>query len=664
MKNAVFVTQILLVFVLAGVAYSAAEKSPEIPASKFSSCSSKDRKQILFIIKPFSLARQGNDEKVPCTPGKGRFDQDGHVADETKWDDANKRCLLTKRYCFVGNEWAQIHEIKSDGQILKEEFAKIYKNQRSLILDQKVSASVSSLKEVKQESSKSAAQVEKSCESPVIKKQLEIEAKEDLVSKRHIADLKKSMKEEQAKIDKKLSAEKNAPNANWTKGEQPANQSKIQKEQIKIEKLEEADFAARKAIEQAHVKVESALKDKNASLEQKENLMKFEAKAIAAEKSAADALLKERKIVEKITQSSSQEKIQQKSRQTVQQTIEVGSSAKQKEQMKIETLENKEMETRKKLAQAHAKVEAVKSNPNSTQEEKKLALEKEVKAAQAEKDAVKKVIQETKKIENSTTSNKIIPKVSQQKKVAQKESTNALKKEQLVLEKLENKEISTRIAAKVADEKWNIAQCDPNISSQDKLKIVQADIEATKAAKAASNDVALETKKIQLITGAFEKKTVSQGSCINQDLAKEQVKLEKLENAELSAIRKAKIADAKLSEALKSSTVSSEEKLQLVNQDIAATKKVNEIQKSIKSETKKAEQMVQEKSQVEIGEKFLRKIRRTSYSRNCHCSGNRVQRRYIRSLKRLLHYLEMYEMDKREYYDFKTAQRGPCRCSH
>jgi len=142
------------------------------------------------------------------------------------------------------------------------------------------------------------------------------------------------------------------------------------------------------------------------------------------------------------------------------------------------------------------------------------------------------------------------------------------------------------------------------------------------------------------------------------------VKFEKLENAELSAIRKAKIADAKLSEALKSSTVSSEEKLQLVNQDIAATKKVNEIQKSIKSETKKAEQMVQEKSEVEIGEKFLRKIRRASSSHNCHCSGNRVQRRYIRSLKRLLHYLEIYEIDKREYYNFKTAQRGAYRCSH
>jgi len=89
------------------------------------------------------------------------------------------------------------------------------------------------------------------------------------------------------------------------------------------------------------------------------------------------------------------------------------------------------------------------------------------------------------------------------------------------LKKLENKEISTRIAAKVADEKWHIAQSDPNISILDKLKIVQADIEATKAAKAASNDVALETKKIQLITGAVEKKRVSQGSSINQDLAKE-----------------------------------------------------------------------------------------------------------------------------------------------
>mgnify|MGYP000883587244 FL=1 len=71
-----------------------------------------------------------------------------------------------------------------------------------------------------------------------------------------------------------------------------------------------------------------------------------------------------------------------------------------------------------------------------------------------------------------------------------------MKNEQLKLEKLENKEILTRIAAVSADEKWSQAKSDPNISSPEKLKIVQQDIDATKAAKAASLAVKEETRKI------------------------------------------------------------------------------------------------------------------------------------------------------------------------
>lgn len=200
MKRAVFVTKVVVILVLACVANSMVEKSPDIPASKFTSCSSKDQKQVVSTITPFSLARQGNHEKVPCTPGAGGFDQDGHTPDQSKWDEVNKKCILTKKYCFVGNEWIQVQEIKSDGEILKEEFSKIYKKERSLMLEQKITASVKSLKEPSNSSSKAAPKAEKSCESPLVKKQLEIEAKEDLISKRHIEDLKQSVKEEKAKI--------------------------------------------------------------------------------------------------------------------------------------------------------------------------------------------------------------------------------------------------------------------------------------------------------------------------------------------------------------------------------------------------------------------------------------------------------------------------------
>lgn len=80
MKRAVFVAQVLLL-VLASGSLSAQEKSPEIPEAKFSTCSSKDQKQVISTIKAFSLARVGNQEKVPCTPGSGGFDQDGHIPD-------------------------------------------------------------------------------------------------------------------------------------------------------------------------------------------------------------------------------------------------------------------------------------------------------------------------------------------------------------------------------------------------------------------------------------------------------------------------------------------------------------------------------------------------------------------------------------------------------
>ena len=367
--------------------------------------------------------------------------------------------------------------------------------------------------------------------------------------------------------------------------------------------------------------------------------MKFEAKAVAAEKSAAEALAKERKIVEKITQSSSQ---QTTASCAVKNTSKTVAPIQEKEQIKIESLENKEIEARKKLAQAHAKTEAIKADSKASPEQKNKALAEEAKAAKEELKAVSKVIEETKKIEHTVPQPQ--PSKVESSKKPESEQVKLLKKEQLKLEKLENKEIQTRIAAVSADEKWSQAKSDPTISGQEKLKIVQQDIDATKAAKAASLAVKEETEKIQQISTTPSKQVTG--------LKEEQVKLEKLENAELRAIKEAKIADAKLAEALKSESVSSEEKLELVNQDIAATKKVNEIQSQIKSETHKAEEMLH--SQTNQAEKH----------KSCRCSGTKAQRRYIRTLKGLLRYLERYEVDQREYYRQKTERRGPCGCSH
>ena len=230
MKRAVFVTKVIAILVFACAVNSKAEKSPDIPASKFTSCSSKDHKQVVSTILPFSLERHGNQEKVPCTPKTGGFDEEGHTPDQSTWDEVNKRCILTKKYCFVGNVWIQIQEIKSDGEILKEEFSKIYKNERSLLLEKKITASVSALKESPNSTPKPAPKAEKNCDSDLVKKQLEIEAKEDLISKRHIQDLKQSVKEEEAKIKASLQAQANIANSNWTKGPEPTNQTKIEKE--------------------------------------------------------------------------------------------------------------------------------------------------------------------------------------------------------------------------------------------------------------------------------------------------------------------------------------------------------------------------------------------------------------------------------------------------
>lgn len=230
-------------------------------------------------------------------------------------------------------------------------------------MEKKIAASVSSLSPVKAEATVTKSPEKASGECAAVTKQLKVEAKEDLISKRHVADLKQAMKDEEFKIKSSEAKQANIPNANWAEGQQPKHQTKIQKEQIKVEQLEENDIAARKAAIQAHEQVEKALKNKNASLETKESLMKFEAKAVAAEKSAAQALLKESKIVEKIVKSESQAKftsgpVYKKSTQS--------NNALEKEQAKIESLENKEIETRQKLAIAHAKVEATQASSSAS----------------------------------------------------------------------------------------------------------------------------------------------------------------------------------------------------------------------------------------------------------------------------------------------------------
>jgi hypothetical protein len=112
--------------------------SPEISAEKFQQCHSKNPKQIISTLKQFSINRTKDGQKISCKPGVDGFNENGHKPDYSHWDAKHKRCVLVKKFCFIGQEWASIHHIKSDGQILQEEYKKVYQGERSLILTKRM----------------------------------------------------------------------------------------------------------------------------------------------------------------------------------------------------------------------------------------------------------------------------------------------------------------------------------------------------------------------------------------------------------------------------------------------------------------------------------------------------------------------------------------------
>jgi hypothetical protein len=105
-KTSIITTLTIFLAIHAVVSSTSAVSSPEIPADKFTSCNSKAEKDVIESIKPFSINRTQSGEQINCTAGVDGFQQDGHKPDESSWDSVNKRCLLTKKFCFIGKEWA------------------------------------------------------------------------------------------------------------------------------------------------------------------------------------------------------------------------------------------------------------------------------------------------------------------------------------------------------------------------------------------------------------------------------------------------------------------------------------------------------------------------------------------------------------------------------
>ena len=176
----------IVLMVVACAATANVVSTPEIKAEQFEQCNSKDEHHVKSTITPFSVAHSADGQKIECSAGVNGFDESGHKADEAKWDSANKRCVLFKKFCFIGKVWVQEQVIKSDGEILKEQFAKMNDTQRSLVLTNNIKEAVSKVgAEAKEELAKKQLALEEK-ENEEIKNRLAHERKDaaDLIEKK------------------------------------------------------------------------------------------------------------------------------------------------------------------------------------------------------------------------------------------------------------------------------------------------------------------------------------------------------------------------------------------------------------------------------------------------------------------------------------------------